>query len=392
MISFGPRSILLLVGTVHGIVLAVLLLRVPANRIANRLLALLLAVVALRVFPYIIGFAGFYDAYPWLSYFPYDWSLGYGALIWLYTRAICAGELPARWRWHLLPAAVQGTYYCLMFAQPLAFKDQWNATIHDPRIVPVETVWSLLAMAIYLTMAWRDYVAYQRWLDSDLSNREEFRLSWLRALLLAFGATLAFWVATSLIDAFVRSLNYFDRFPLYLWFSLLIYGLGVGGLRNATRLYPRPGPDLELPPESAIGETDEVTPPTDGPAPVLDRKPDWTAAGQRWSELVRKEGWWRDPDLTAPLLARHLATNTNYLSRALNEGLGQNFNEFVNRLRVEAVQAELARADLDRDVLAVALDAGFNSKASFNRVFKRLTGETPTEFRRRHGLAASQDR
>jgi len=112
--------------------------------------------------------------------------------------------------------------------------------------------------------------------------------------------------------------------------------------------------------------------------------------GERWSELVGERGWWRDPDLTAPVLARHLATNTTYLSRALNDGLGQNFNEFVNRLRVQSVQAELANPDQLRDVLAIALDAGFNSKASFNRVFKRFTGETPTEFRRRKSLERSQ--
>lgn len=112
----------------------------------------------------------------------------------------------------------------------------------------------------------------------------------------------------------------------------------------------------------------------------------------RWSALVREQGWWRDPDLTAPLLSRHLATNTTYLSRALNEGLGQNFNEFVNRLRVEAVKAELMRPDLNRDLLTVALDAGFSSKSSFNRVFKRLTGSTPTDFRGAQTRSTSQNR
>lgn len=395
VISFGPRSILLALGTAHGLVLAALLLRESTNRTANRLLALLLTVVALRVVPYIIGFAGFYDAYPWLSYLPYEWSLGYGALIWLYVTVICTGDLPRRWWWHLVPALAQGAYYGVMFVQPLAFKNHWNATVHDPYIVPVESAWSLLAMAIYLGLAWRAHAQYQRWLDSDLSNREEFRLTWLRAFIVAFGATLLLWSGTVLFEAFVKALDYFDRFPLYLWFSLLTYGLGVGGLRSANLAYPRP---------SFAAQIDR--PPAEPAAPALpperaqddqplrraepERQQDWAGMGQRWSELVRERGWWRDPDLTAPLLARHLATNTTYLSRALNDGLGQNFNEFVNRLRVQAVQAELAKPEQLRDVLAVALDAGFNSKASFNRVFKRLTGETPTEFRRRQGLERSQ--
>lgn len=383
MISFGPRSILLLIGTGHAIVLAILLWRTAVNRVANRVLAVLLLIVAFRVVPYIIGFAGYYDAYPWLSYMPYDWSLGYGVLIWLYARVIGRGELPTRWRWHLVPAIVQGAYYGVMFVQPLSFKNHWNATVHEPIVVPIETAWSLIAMCVYLVLAWREYIRYQRWLDADLSNREEFRLTWLRAFLIAFAITLVLWSGTVLFELFVKALNYFDRFPLYLWFSLLIYGLGIGGLRSAKLLYPRPGP---IGSAKVIVESGEPA-----PAEPPGRTVEWRAMGEQWSQRVREQGWWRDPDLTAPTLARHLATNTSYLSRALNDGLGQNFNEFVNRLRVEAVQADLARADDARDVLTIALEAGFNSKASFNRVFKRFTGETPTEFRRRHGRATSQN-
>lgn len=383
VISFGPRSILLLIGTGHAVVLAILLWRTAVNRVANRLLALLLLIVAFRVVPYIIGFAGYYDAYPWLSYMPYDWSLGYGALIWLYARVIGRGELPARWRWHLAPALVQGAYYCVMFVQPLSFKNHWNATVHEPIIVPIETAWSLIAMCVYLVLAGREYVRYQRWLDADLSNREEFRLTWLRAFLVAFAVTLLFWSGTVLFELFIEELNYFDRFPLYLWFSLLIYGLGIGGLRSAKLLYPRPEP-LGL--ANVVVESEE---PARAETPA--RTVEWRAIGEQWSQLVREQGWWRDPDLTAPALARQLATNTTYLSRALNEGLGQNFNEFVNRLRVEAVQADLAQPGEARDVLTIALEAGFNSKASFNRVFKRFTGETPTEFRRRQIGDTSQN-
>jgi AraC-like DNA-binding protein len=113
--------------------------------------------------------------------------------------------------------------------------------------------------------------------------------------------------------------------------------------------------------------------------------------GARYDVEVRAHGWWRDPELTAPRLARLLATNSTYLSRALNEGVGRNFNEFINGIRIEAVQTELRSADTARDILAVALDAGFNSKASFNRVFKRITGVTPTEYRRANGATTSQN-
>jgi AraC-like DNA-binding protein len=368
VISFGARSIWLSIGVAHGLVLAALLVRRPTNRTANRCLALLVALVAVRVVPYIIGFAGFYDRWPWLSFLPHDWSLAYGAVIWLYAEVIGTGVLPRRWAWHLAPGAAQGAYYCSIFPRTLAFKDAWNARVHEPWVVPVETAWAFVSLGVYLAVAWRAYTRYQRWLDTELSNREEFRLQWLRLFLVACSATLVLWMATTAVGATAGGLTYFDRFPLYIWFSLLVYGLALGGLRHAGLAYPRPAASVEA-----------VPAPEDTPAPA--RQPDWAAMGTRWEAEVRANGWWRDPELTAPRLARHLATNTTYLSRALNDGLGRNFNEFINRLRVEAVQAELRTPGAGRDLLVVGLDAGFNSKASFNRVFKRLTGVTPGEFR-----------
>ena len=77
-------------------------------------------------------------------------------------------------------------------------------------------------------------------------------------------------------------------------------------------------------------------------------------------------------------LARRLGTNTNYLSRALNEGLGQNFSEFVNRQRIAEAQRMLAGPG---EVLDIALAVGFGSKASFNRAFLAYTGRTPSASR-----------
>lgn len=82
-------------------------------------------------------------------------------------------------------------------------------------------------------------------------------------------------------------------------------------------------------------------------------------------------------------MARLLGTNTAYLSRALNEGLGLSFNDAINRRRVAEVERQLADPTADGDLLEIAFAAGFSSKTSFNRVFKAQTGKTPTQFRAR---------
>ena len=95
MIEFGVLSITLLLGCVQGLVLAGLLWRAPSNRAANRWLALLIVAVAALITPYIIGFAGFYDAWPWLSFTPFSYTLAFGPLLWLYA-ATLTGQAPTR--------------------------------------------------------------------------------------------------------------------------------------------------------------------------------------------------------------------------------------------------------------------------------------------------------
>ncbi|MEM1055806.1 MAG: AraC family transcriptional regulator [Bacteroidota bacterium] len=89
-----------------------------------------------------------------------------------------------------------------------------------------------------------------------------------------------------------------------------------------------------------------------------------------------------DPDLTLGTLADRLALSDKELSYVLNEGLGTSYTDWVNGLRVQSACSLLADPiHADRTVLEIAMDAGFASKATFNRVFKAETGQTPTAFR-----------
>ena len=406
-IEFRIRSISLLLGAFQALVLAVLLMAARRNAAANRLLAGLLVVIVLRVTPYIIGFAGFYDAYPWLTFAPFELSLAIGPLMYLYVRRITAGPLPRRWALHLLPAALQLGYYAGAFSLPLGTKWQWNDVVHEPWIVPLETAAALLSFGAYLGASWMRYRTYQRWLDENLSNREELRLGWLRNVLLACGALLVLWTGYACTEWFVRRLTYLDRFPLYLALALLVYFLALAGWRHAGLVYPQPETTADT------GDTQTSPSAVDGLAATspIDIRPaallavadepmglaaeaaaadaDGDAAAEstyaelaaRWREQVREARWWREESLTLAGLASRLRTSPRTLSRALNEGLGQSFNEFINRMRVEAVADELRDPANRGDVLRAAFDAGFSSKASFNRAFKAFTGLTPSAYR-----------
>lgn len=182
MIRFGSMSIVLLCGALYGAMRAAMLCFIPVNRAANRLLAALIGVLALYTAPYIIGYAGYYDAFPWLSFAPYNLSLAAGPLLYLYLRCLLAGgaQLPPRWALHLIPAALQLLYYSAIFIQPLAFKNHWDAAVHVPWIDPPETLALLLSLAGYWLLAWRG------------ARQAPQRRDWTRNLLVASGLTVLF--------------------------------------------------------------------------------------------------------------------------------------------------------------------------------------------------------
>lgn len=373
-IRFGPWSTTLGLGALFGLVVAMLLLGARRNRSANRLLAALILVLVLLLVPYVIGFAGFYDAYPGLSFAPFGWALAIGPLLYLHVLRQTSSRLPARWGWHLLPVAVKIVYTTVIFVQPLPFKDDWDTRVHSPIISPIENVLAFGGMAIYLVLAWRVHRRYQRWLVDHVSNREEFRLTAQRNVLIALGMLVFVWMPYDLIGTLL-DFNYFDRYPLYVLMAALVCALGLEGWRNAELRYPVPDDLAEAAPATSKPE-----PPAAAEPPEAASR-DWSLDGARWYAKTRDAGWWRDPELNVERLARHLGTNTAYLSRAFNDGLGLSFNDAINRLRIEAVQAQLADPSDSRDLLEIAFAAGFSSKSSFNRVFKAQTGETPSRFR-----------
>ncbi|MEO0850725.1 MAG: hypothetical protein AAFY04_04855, partial [Pseudomonadota bacterium] len=90
---------------------AFILVRSPHERAAKAWLTAFILVVIGQLIPYIIGFAGFYDRYPALTFLPVDLALLLAPLVWFHVHVLLTGTLPLRWRGWLVPGAVQFTWY-----------------------------------------------------------------------------------------------------------------------------------------------------------------------------------------------------------------------------------------------------------------------------------------
>jgi len=348
MIRLGPMSVVLLAFAAQAMVLAVALAQAPANRRANRYLAALLVVIAGLLTPYIIGYAGFYDAYPWLSFAPFAMPLAIGPLIYGHVRALVADQrLPLV---HFLLPGAHFLYQAVCFTLPLATKNAIDGNFQRPYLDPVMDLLILGSLAGYGWAGWQASRRYGAWLAE---RRRSLRPA--RRVQRALGALVVLLAAEAAYDAWDRLVaptDYFDRFAFYLMLSLLAAYLGIEGWRQAH-----------------------------DPAPPLAEEPrrDWHAQGAAWLATMREAGWASDPALSVADLARRLGTNSGHLSRALNDGHG-GFADAVARIRAERVAARIDAGE-SGDLLGLALEAGFGSKASFNRAFKARFGMTPSAYR-----------
>ena len=88
-----------------------------------------------------------------------------------------------------------------------------------------------------------------------------------------------------------------------------------------------------------------------------------------------------DADLTLASLAKELKIPPDHLSQVINSELSVNFYDFINGYRVKEAQKRLLDPkNRVYSILGIALNAGFNSKASFNRIFKKHIGITPSQY------------
>lgn len=238
---------------------------------------------------------------------------------------------------------------------------------HGVFIDPGLDVAALISIAAYGVAAYLRYRAYRAWLGDNRTDGAVFEPSWIRNFLAALALMAAVWTGFLVAKQIDPSRDYFDQFPLYIGFSMLVLYLGIGGWRHSAMAFP----PMITPPSPELSEPSE---------PVTPGR-DWAGQGSAWLARIDAEQLWRDPGLTLAGLARILGTNTSYLSRGLGAAAGENFNAIINRRRVAEMQRLLAVPGEQRDLLTLAFEVGFNSKASFNRAFQDFAGTSPSQWR-----------
>jgi AraC-like DNA-binding protein len=392
--------LVLLLGAVQGFLLAGVLAAHRSNRTANRLLAALIATFTIYLLDEVNYSIGLIRTYPHLFGIAYPLPWVFGPLTYLYALAASdrSWRVSARdWVHFLLPFVVVisgANIYLMSGPDKLALYDRLQAG-DVPAVIRVFEPTKYVSGFAYSVATFAYLRRHRRRVENSYSNTERVNLLWLLWL---SGAALGIWIvavsgtAAGIVPDALRERN--EDF-VSLGIALLVYAIGYTGLRQPEifRFDGEPTPPSRATSPPAPAPTEQSSEPVQSPAVIDATASRYERSGLSEAEagalkaglltLMMKEHPYRDPDLTLPNLAERLDTTPHKLSEVLNTELGQTFYDFINRYRVDDVRRRLAESrSKDLNVLTVAMDAGFASKSTFNQVFKKQTGQTPTTYRK----------
>jgi len=399
-ITLDWLHIVALLGAVQGLILAGVLATRRRNRTANRLLAVAMLAFTIHLITAVYHSAGLVEVFPHFFGAAYPLPLLYGPLIYLY--ALTASDRSRRLtRWdtlHFAPfalAIVAGLpIYLMSGPDKIAFFHALQSGVRPPVVRVVDPL-KLLSGVTYAVMTLRVVRRHRAIIKDSYSSLEHVNLQWLVRLA---AAAAVIWGLAVVFD--VTPLLHGPAFRrgddvITLAIALLVYDIGYMALRQpeifrfVTGEWPVGGAAAARP-RSATPATATV------PESVVDTAPggpryERSGLGDREASalkaallrLMDQDRPWQDSDLTLADLARRLSTTPHKLSEVLNSQLEQSFYDFVNGYRVRYVQRRIESEDArSLKILSLALDAGFASKSTFNDVFKKHTGQTPSDYRR----------
>ncbi len=345
---------LLAIGQAGFLVFALLGAHEPALRSANRLLSALLLVCAAVIFHAWLGLKQLYGAWPHSANAIVTLGLLVGPLLYLYLRTLLFDQ-PLGWRAllhggpFLVATLAMAPFYLQSGAAKLAWMQHRSAL---PWYVGLAALAKLLLFLVYIAACLR--LTRQAQASPLAPGLRRLMNIWLVGAILSVAA-LGIEFADVQLPVSADAIG-----ALALLF--FVYATALLAIRLPLSYRPAPPPAKARYANNALSDEQRAA-----FLAVLTARMETGLA-------------YRDGELKLEQLAEQVAMTPHELSQLINTACGTNFQDYLNRYRVEALKLALhAPAD---SILALGVECGFNSKSALNRIFKTQTGMTPSEFRK----------
>lgn len=285
-------------------------------------------------------------------------------LLWFYTQELTGlhVELSRRLLLHFLPFLLiiicSLSFHAVRVDAFIAFLE-----VHHREINIIFWASVVIQFSWYQFLVQRRWNEYQGFIQQEVSNTENVSISWVQFFMIVFLFINLVFLVSLIVAIHFQSGEWLPAITALI-FSLSIFALGYKGILQK-EVFRKNQEDVPLKP-IAIGKNKINQELLERILVFMDeRKP------------------YLDAELTLTALAEMLQIPRGQLSQAINDGVGDNFYDFINKYRVAQVKILMKDPAMKNfNMLGIALEAGFKSKSTFNLIFKRFTGLTPTEYKK----------
>ncbi len=358
------------IGTTFGMLL---IFTKRINRKANILLGLVTFIIVLwNIWVLSLDFQ-ITNNFPLFYIIPLNFSLALGPLLYLYVKKITDFNylLSKKGFLHFLPLLLELVAHLIISYDAFSNNIIGIETNTYLKLMPILQLLAIISIVTYSFYALKSIKKYHSWLHKNYSNNDAYKLQWLYRLIIIFALLWFLWVPYTIIDyaAFNFQLGISDYYPIYVLLSIITIWISA---------------EAFLRPEIILLEAKKEK---------NDPKENSTIKEKTSEEIIKKASWLKEQmltnlfylnsELTLKSLAENLNMHPNILSKVINEGLDKNFSDFVNEYRVNAIIEKLHSGNYDHiTLLGISFECGFNSKTTFNRVFKNIKGVTPINYKK----------
>ena len=380
--GFGQKSSLLLIFFFNGIVFSFLLLKkgIQNNNNANKWLSFLLFLCAMYIAPYMLGYAGWYSkkvTREILYFIPFMQVLLIGPVIFFYTKSLLNStfKISKKEYYHFIPTLIYLVYSLIVFITDKLILDEFYfyADGRDKDMANWYQIAGIISMVYYLIASLKFYKNYKKLVFDKVSFADSILFEWIPNFLIAFLSIVVLRVLLFLLNP--EWGNFGNQFWHYIAFSIVVLYVSVNGYANAVKMSFLN--DVNSESINVYQESDEDYK-TKQDNTNLEEIEFWK---DKILHLVESEKVFKNPTLTLSDLSKLLNTTPKNISKSINSGFDMNFNDFINHYRIEAVKEKLQKEEHKTStLLGIAFDCGFNSKATFNRAFKKSTDLSPKDY------------
>jgi AraC-like DNA-binding protein len=354
ILIFGLQSILLS---------SLLLLKKPLSQ-SNIFLALLLFFFALMsVNISLVNICITYNLIYVFRYFQLELLFGIGPSLYLFTKSITDPDyrISRKEYIHFIPVILEFIFYRTPIYR-IGSDGLYKSTMHPYTLVYLIEQWSAaVSIFVYIILSVRLLIKYRRWVENKYSNLKSKTLGWLRIPVIIYSGFWIGWMILTQIDKniFQNAYKEFYFLPAFIGLSIITCWIGFKGyIKSQTEVSGFSKTPVKS--ETVLSNPEEV---------------------QKIVSLMTNIKPYLNPDLDLLKLSELANLNPKTTSYIINHDLHMNFYEFVNKHRVEEFKQRVHQPDRDKfTLLGHAFESGFNSKSTFNYVFKKFTGQTPKEY------------